>query len=224
MASKDKLIPNALIIANNLRGTKYSTGATYKQPGKKLSKYNNLVIDAVNYISSIYAKEIKVADSNAVWNYRLADGKPQTDIFTVDQNTHHENLGMIVAFSEKEWDELQSTISRVINIIYPLKSSYYSLYSPTEITNYFSQMGIFNGGATPTKGLLDADGNLIGTFAQGVTFADRWNSLKVPADAALDVDTPFIAPIYQPTGETSFYYRYTGKRRWATPFTDYNKY
>ena len=223
MAFTDKLIPNAVTIANNLHLVKYSTSGTYRQPAKKTSKYKNPIIDAINYISSIYAKEIKVANSNAVWDYKLIDGSPQLDVFTVDQNTHHGNLGMIVAVSENEWDQLQIAISQAINIIYPLKFSYYLLYTTPETIKYFSQMGIFSEGSAATVGLVDANGGALGIFNQGVDYANAWNDLKVPADAALGVYTPFIAPIYQPTGETLFFYRYTGKRRWFS-FEGYDSY
>ena len=223
MASKDKLIPTALTIANNLHGIKYSTGGTYKLPGKKFSKYQNLYIDAVNFFASIYAKEIKVANFNEVWDYKLVDGSVQKDVFTPDQNIHHLSLGMVVAFSETEWDELQVTISKAFNIIYPFDiPSVIALYSPTELSNFYNLMGVLPGGATPTLVLNDANGNPLGTFAQGITYADAWNNLKVPADAALEVITPYLAPIYQPTGATNFYYRFTGVRRWASPYTGYN--
>lgn len=214
MAANDKLIPNAITIANNLHGVKYSTSGFYKQPSKKINKYNNPLLDSINFIASIYAKEVKVADSNAVWDYRLITGEPQKDVFTPDQNTHHMNLGMVVAISETEWNRLQITISKVINNIYPLKTSYYTAYTIAEFDGYLFLMGIISGGITPTKQLLDVNGNDLGTFAQGIAYADAWNNLKVPADAALDISTPFLAPIYQPSGETFFFYRYTGKRRW----------
>jgi hypothetical protein len=224
MAATDKLIPNAITVANNLKGIKYSTSGTYRQPAKKTSKYKNPLIDAINYVASIYAKEVKVANFNETWNYTLVDGSPQLDVFTPDQNLHHMNLGMVLAISENEWNELQIAISKVINIIYPLSTSYYVPYTLAEYNSYLALMGIFNGGVTATKALLDVNGNLLGTFPQGITFADRWNTLKVPADAALGVDTPYIAPVYQPSGETIFFYRYTGKRKWATPFEGYDLY
>ena len=223
MASKDKLIPTALTIANNLHGTKYSTGGTFKLAGKKTSKWQNLYIDAVNFFASIYAKELKVANFNDVWDYRLVDGSVQKDVFTPDQNIHHLNLGMVVAFSENEWDELQITISKAFNIIYPFDiPSVVSLYTFTEITNLNALMGVFSGGSTLTKNLYNANGVLLGTYNQGVDYADAWNSVKVPADAALEVYTPFIAPIYQPAGANDFYYRYTGKRQWLSPFNGYD--
>ena len=224
MASSDKLIPNAITIANNLHEVKYSTSGFYKQPSKKINKYNNPLIDAINFVASIYAKEVKVADSNATWNYTLVNGLPQLDLFTIDQNTHHHNLGMVVAISEDEWNELQITISKVINNIYPLKTSYYTAYTNLETKAYQALMGVFAGGVTPTKALLDADGNLINTYPQGAIYAEKWNTSKVPIDAALGVETPFIAPIYKPSGETIFYYRYTGKRMWAAPFEGYDSY
>lgn len=223
MASKDKLIPTALTIANNLKGIRYSTGGTYKLFGKKFSKWQNLYIDAVNYFASIYAKELKVANFNEAWDYKLVDGSVQKDVFTPDQNIHHLNLGMVVAISENEWNELQITISKAFNLIYPFDiPSVVALYSPSEIVNLNNLMGVFSGGAAPTKQLSDANGNVLGVFSQGQVYADRWNTLKVPADAALGVETPYLAPIYQPAGATNFYYRYTGKRRWATPFEGYD--
>lgn len=216
MAATDKLIPNAITVANNLHGVKYSTSGFYKQPSKKINKYNNPFIDAVNFVASIYAKELKVADGNAVWDYRLIDGSPQKDVFTPDQNTHHLNLGMVVAISENEWNELQIAISKVINNIYPLKGSYYLPYSIIQSNLYYDLMGVFKKGSSATAALQDAAGNPIfgSPFIQGITYANAWNSLKVPADAALGVETPFIAPIYKPADETDNYYRYTGKRRW----------
>lgn len=223
MAASDKLIPTALTIANNLKGIEYSTKGFYRLPGKKTSKWQNLYVDAVNYFASIYAKEVKVADSNNTWDYRLIDGSVQKDVFTPDQNIHHLNLGMIVAISEAEWNELQIAISKTFNIVYPFDiASITALYSPTELTNFYNLMGVFNGGATPTLALTDANGTVLGTFAQGQIYADRWNTLKVPADAALGVTTPYLAPIYKPTTGTNYFYRFTGIRRWATPFEGYD--
>lgn len=225
MAANDKLIPTAINIANNLKGTKFSTKSVYRLPGKKTSKWQNLYIDAVNFFASIYAKELKVANFNDTWNYRLVDGSIQKDVFTPDQNVHHLNLGMVVAFSENEWNKLQITLSKTFNIVYPFDiPSITALYSPAELANFYSLMGVLSGSNTPTLTLTDVNGNPVGVgaYPQGILYADAWNTLKVPADAALGVDTPYLAPIYQPTGATNFYYRFTGKRRWATPFEGYD--
>lgn len=230
MAANDKLIPNAITIANNLQGVRLSTSNTFRQPSKKVSKYDNPLIDAINYIASIYAKEVKVADNNAVWNYTLVNDKPQVDPFTLNQNIHHLNLGMVLAISESEWNELQVTISKVINIIYPLKSSYFSAYSIDEFQNFIDLMGIRAGGATQYLLLRDAANNIIqgpgpgGSWLQGISYVDAWNNIKVPTDAALEVVTPYLAPIYKPVGQTSNFYRYTGIRRWDSPYTGYNTY
>lgn len=229
MASSDKLIPNAITIANNLHGVKYSTSGFFKQPSKKINKYNNPLIDAIKFIASIYAKEVKVANSNATWDYRLIDGAPQKDVFTPDQNTHHLNLGMVVAISEDEWNELQITISKVINNIYPLSNSYYTAYTPAEYQSYMDLMGIQSKGAAPGAFIYDANGTVIpgpgfgGTWPQGMSYVNGWNTVKVPTDAALGVETPFIAPIYKPAGETNNFYRYTGIRRWFG-FDGYDSY
>jgi hypothetical protein len=228
MITDNKLLPKAYSIANNIKGIKLNTSSSYRLPSRKTSKWQNPVIDAVNFMASVYAKEVKIANFNADWDKRLVNGEPQTDQYVVVQSNHYKTVGTIVAFSELEWDQLQVTISKLFNIIYPfeqletLQTSGY--YTAADINNMFSQMGVFSGGTTPSKALLDADGNLIGTFDQGLVYANRWNTLKVPADAALGVITPYLAPIYQPAGETIFYYRYTGIRQWQTPFEGYDLY
>lgn len=224
MAAEDKLIPTALTLANNLSGTKLYSTNTFKLPGKKKSKWENPYIDAINYFASIYAKELKVADFNAPWNYELVNGEPQTDPATLDQNIHHLSLGMVIAFSENEWDALQITISKAFNIVNVMYSQPAGLYSSSDNAYILDKMGVFSGGATPTLALTDAASNPLpgSPFAQGVAFANAWNTLKVPADKLLGVETKFIAPIYKPTSETEYFYRYTGIRQWMSPFTGYD--
>jgi hypothetical protein len=224
MAANDKLIPTALTLANNLKGTKLYATNTFKLPGKKKSKWENPYIDAVNYFASIYAKEVKVAAFNSTWNHELINGEPQVDPHTLDQNIHHLSLGMVVAFSEYEWDELQITISKAFNIIGVVYSLPAGIYSVSDYAYILSQMGVFSGGITGTLALVDAASNPIpgSPFAQGVAYATAWNNLKVPADKLLDVETQYIAPVYKPTGQTEYFYRFTGIRKWASPFTGYN--
>jgi hypothetical protein len=225
MAANDKITPTSLLIANNLKGTKYSTKNTYKLTPKNTGKYKNVYTDAVDFLASVYAKELKVADFNDLWNFRNADEAPNKAQYTPNKNANYEVLGQIVAFSELEWDELQITISKAFNNIYPFDlASLAGVYTPSEQAYYLSQMGVLNGGATITKVLYNANAVSLGTFNQGVAYANAWNSLKVPADAALGVDTPYLAPIYKPASGLKHYYRYTGKRRWASPFSGYDLY
>ena len=225
MAAQDKLIPSAITLSNNLKGTKLYTQGNFRMPAKKSSKWANPFIDGMNFLASIYAKALRVATGDASWNHRLVDGEPQKDVFTIDQNMHHLTLGSIIAFSENEWDELQITISKVINIIGVQNAIPSGLYTPTELQTLFANAGMWSGGATATLALTAANAAPLGTFAQGVTYADKWNTLKVPADAALGVKTPFLAPVYNnPGGTPLFYYRYTGDRQWMSPFTGYNTY
>lgn len=226
MAAEDKLIPTALTLANNLKGTKLYSTNTFKLPSKKKSKWENPYIDAVNYFASVYAKELKVAAFNIEWNHELVNGEPQTDPATLDQNIHHLSLGMVVAFSELEWNQLQITISKAFNIVNVLYSTPSGLYSPTDYTYILNKMGVFTGGTTGTLALLDAASNPLpgSPFAQGQAYAAAWNTLKVPADKLLGVETNFIAPVYQPAGETEYFYRYTGIREWMSPFSGYDAY
>lgn len=227
MAANNKITPTALLIANNLKGTKYSTKSTYKLTPKTTSKYKNVYTDAVEFLASVYAKELKVADFNDIWNYRNADDSTNKAPYTPNKNANYEILGQIVAFSETEWEDLQITISQAFNNIYPFDiASLAGVYTPSEKTYYENLMGVFSGGATPNRGLFDANGGLLGTFPQGTSYANGWNTLKISADAALGVETPFIAPIYKPASATNYYYRYTGKRRWNTSplFNGYDTY
>lgn len=229
MAANDKITPTALLIANNLKGIKYSTKSTYKLTPKTASKYENVYTNAVDFLASIYAKEIKVADFNADWNKRLIDGEPQKDPFAVVQSFHYKNVGTIIAFSEIEWNELQITISKAFNNIYPFDlASFAGVYTPSEETYYQDLMGVFSGSSTATLTLYDANGGPLGTFPQGTDFANAWNTLKISVDAGLGVETPYIAPIYKPASGTNYYYRFTGKRRWnvspSAPFEGYDLY
>lgn len=226
MAAEDKLVPTALTIANNLKGTRLYSTNTFKLPSKKKSKWENPYMDAVNYFASIYAKELKVAKFNLPWNHELENGEPQTDPSTLDQNIHHLSLGMVVAFSEKEWDQLQITISKVLNITNVLYSHPTGLYTSADYAYILKQMGVFSGGTGATLPLLDACSNPLpgSPFPQGIAYATAWNTLKVPADKLLDVKTDYIAPVYQPVGQTEYFYRYTGIREWMSPFSGYDTY
>lgn len=226
MAAQDKLIPSAITLSNNLKGTKLYTQGNFRMPTKKSSKWANPFIDALSFLASIYAKELRVATGDAAWNHLLVDGEVQKDVFTIDQNMHHLTLGAIIAFSENEWDELQITISKVINIIGVQNIVLPPLYTPTELQNLFANAGMWSGGATPTLILNDANSVPIGTFSQGINYATAWNINKVPADAALGIKTSFLAPVYKLTvgGTPLYYYRYTGNRKWKSPFIGYDSF
>jgi hypothetical protein len=230
MAANDKITPTALLIANNLKGTKYSTKSTYKLTSKTTSKYKNVYTDAVEFLASLYAKEVKVADFNALWNFRNVDESPNTAPYTPNKNFNYDLVGQVVAFSELEWNELQIAISKAFNVIYPFDlASLAGVYTPTEEAYYLSQMGVF-GSAPGPKMLVDCEGNpLSGPWNQDASpsgYANKWNEQRVPADAALGVDTFFIAPIFKPASGTNNYYRFTGKRRWnanpTAPFEGYD--
>lgn len=232
MAANDKITPTALLIANNLKGTKYSTKSAYKLTPKTTSKYKNVYTDAVEFLASLYAKEVKVADFNAIWNFRNADESPNKAPYTPNKNANFEILGQIVAFSEFEWNELQIAISKAFNNIYPFDlASLAGVYTPAEQAYYLGQMGVF-GTVSGPKMLVDCQGNpLSGPWPQDASvsgYANKWNVQRVPADAALGVDTPFIAPILKPASGTDNYYRFTGKRRWnaspTAPFEGYDLY
>ena len=219
----NRLIPNAITVANSLKNTKFASSGSYRMKGKSVTLYNNPLIDAINFIASIYAKELNVANSNSIWDFKLVNGNNQLAPFSPDQGNHYLNLTGIVAISEEEWNELQVTISKVHNIIYPFYSSYYSIYTVEFTDQMFDKMGVLSGGATATLALNDANGNpILGSpFNQGSDYAVAWNTLKVPTDAALGVVTPYLVPIFKPSNDTNYLYRYTGIRRWFN-FTGYD--
>lgn len=222
MGAADKLIPIATQLANNLKGTRYSTSNTYKLPARKTSVYENPWVDAIKFFSSVYAKELKIAESNATWNYELIDGNPLVAPYSPNQHIHNMNLGALVAVSEEEWTELQIAISRCFNIINPV-SVPPSIPGP-DVINYIDLAGVIQTNTSATLNLLDANNNIIAgsPFNQGVDYAEAWNTLKVPADAALGVLTYYIAPILnQDPGVNVYLYRYTGIRRWFD-FTGYD--
>lgn len=230
MAGEAKLIPTAVNLSNLFYGVRLNTKNVFRQPGKIIGKYSNIYTDAVDFIASIYAKEIAVANSNSIWNYKLADGSNQTSVFSPDQETNYETLGMVVAFSEAEWNELQYTISKALNII-RFPNAFHTVntaYSSSDMQYFYNKMGVFSGGTTASLALNDANGNPLpgSPFSQGPTYATAWNNVKVPADAALNINTPFIAPIYNPipVAGDEFFYRFTGPRVWQTPFTGYDAY
>lgn len=216
MASQDKLIPSAIALSNNLHGIKTSTTGTFKLQGKPKSKWANPFIDVVMFFASIYAKQNKIATGDMSWNHKLDNNTFSTDLFTVDQNTAQLTLGSVVAISEAEWDELQVTISKAYNIIKWLPVATNLPYNQTELANLYSLVGI---GYTDSSAIYGADGKLLGTgfskAAPDYTWHKKWNDLKVPYDKALDIETPYIAPI-APSGPTPSmdFFRYTGNRRW----------
>jgi hypothetical protein len=230
MATESKLIPSATNLSNLFYGVKLYSKNVYRQPGKIIGKYSNIYTDVVDFVASIYAKELAVANSNATWNYKLADGSNQTSAFSPDQGIHYETLGMIVAVSEFEWNELQQTISKALNII-RFPNAFHTVntsYSLSDMLYFYRKMGVFSGGTAATLSLTDANGNPLpgSPFAQGVTYATAWNTVKVPADLALGITTPYIAPVYNPTPVVGdeYFYRFTGVRVWESPFAGYDAY
>lgn len=216
MAAQDKLTPTAITLANNLNGTRLSTGATFKMPSKAKSKWDNPFMDVVKFFASIYAKQNKIATGDMSWNHKLDDNQPLQDAFALDQNLAQLTLGNVVAITEAEWNEFQTAISRCYNIIKWLPPVASLPYTPTEMTNLYSLAGI---GYDTTNNIYGADGELLysnaSKAAPNYIWHTKWNELKVPYDKVLKVDTPYVAPI-APSGANpnSNYYRFTGNRRW----------
>jgi hypothetical protein len=234
MGAQDKLVPAAGVIANNLYGTKFSTKSTFRMTPDVKTKYANPVIDAVNFLGSIHAKQLRIADNNAIWNGTLANNPPRSgglsdqvlSQYVLDKGIHDEVLPGFAATTIEEWNELQTGISRAYNIINTLGLTN-PPYNNSELNDGLDQMGIFS----TNQILTDAIGNPLpgsGTLAIWEAYADAWNEYKVPADAALGFDTPYIAPILPsrfliaPAPGSRAYYRITGKSRWAFPFTGWN--
>lgn len=223
MGAQDKLVPAAGVIANNLYGTKFSTKSTFRMTPKVKNMFANPQIDAVNFLGSIHAKQIKIADNNAIWNGILENTPPLyisnkvLSQYTTVKGQHDEVLPGFAATTIEEWNELQTAISRAYNIININGLS--NLIYGAEALESQVQIGLQNLNVV----LTNAIGGLIGFYAVGAPYAEAWNSLKVPADAALGFDTPFIAPVLpQKTGVVDAWYRYTGKSRWAFPFTGWD--
>lgn len=216
MAAQDKLTPIAITLANNLNGTRLSTGATFKMTSKAKSKWDNPFMDVVKFFASVYAKQNKVATGDMSWNHKLDNTQPNIDPFSLDQNISQLTLGSVVAISETEWNELQVAISRCYNIIKWLPIAPALPYSQTEILNLYKLAGI---DITTSNSIFGADGKLLGSgfskSAPNYTWHEKWNDLKVPYDKSIGIDTPYIAPI-APSGTTpsTNYYRFTGNRRW----------
>lgn len=211
MAAEDKIIPTALIMANALHGIKAYTSNTYGLPAAKSTRFKNPYTNAVTFFASIYAKSLKVGGGDPTWNHTLVNGENIKALFTPNRNIHYLTLGSIVAFSEFEWNELQITISKAFNIVYPFDIA--GPWTVAEIASYNALMGVFSNTAVSPINLLGADGTVLGNFAQGIDWATAWNDIRVPYDATQGIETPFIAPIYRP-GSGNYYYRYTGNRRW----------
>lgn len=208
MAAQDKLIPTALLLANNLKGTSYSTAGTYKLPAKKASKYQNPYTDAVKFFADVYQREVLIA--NQLEGTVPPVSEIFTKLYTPNQNNRALTLGMVVAFSEFEWEELQIAISRAFNIVYPFDQ--FGPWTKPEIDAYEIQMGTFWDDSTDLKA---ADNTILASqLTPGPQWAEAWNTLRVPYDKAQGINTPFIAPILKPSQGQHFYYRYTGPRRW----------
>lgn len=225
MGAQDKLVPAAGIIINNEISTAWSSSGTYRMPGKKASKYKNPLIDANDFLSSIHAKQLAIANNNQIWNGDMANTPPvylsnqQLSAYSLDRGIHDEVLPGFAATTIEEWNELQTGVSRAYNIIgIPLLGT--PTYSANEQTESLIRLGIF----ISNQNLFNAVGGLLGVYAAGTTYADAWNSVKVPADAALGYQTSYIAPVYPGLiiPGVSGFYRYTGKSRWASPFTGWN--
>ena len=84
-------------------------------------------------------------------------------------------------------------------------------------------MGVFNYTSTTLYG---ADGSTLATgLTPGISFANAWNTIKVPYDKGIEAKTMFIAPISTKAFQaspSSQWYRFTGIRQWNAPFTGYD--
>lgn len=231
MGAQDKLVPAAGVIANNWATTSWSTKSTFRLPAKKATLYKNPLIDAVDFLSSIHAKQLAIANNNHVWNGNMANTPPtylsnkQLSAYSLDRGIHDEILPGFAATTIEEWNELQTAISKSYNTLMLAGLGVPYLASPTysinEETESLIRIGIFQKG----QSLTNAIGGFIGNYAPGTVYADAWNSLKVPADAALGYQTDYIAPVFPGllVPFISGVYRYTGKSRWASPFTGWNQ-
>lgn len=236
MGAQDKLVPKANTIVNNYNNTVWSTKSTFRLPSKKNSKYKNPLIDALDFLSSIYAKSLKIADNNIIWNGDLVSTatltNKQLSNHAPDRGVHDDILPGFAATTIEEWNELQTGISRAYNIIQTVNIPYLAPpnYTGFELISSLNRMGITN---LPNV-LNDATGNPIilpaPQLVPGIEYAKSWNEVKVPLDASLGYETPYISPVFPslvnlapvPPTLPNAWYRYTGKSKWSYPFTGWN--
>lgn len=216
----------ARLIANNLNGTVFSSGA-YQLPRKNIflggSNSGHPYLDAVYFLNDLTAAISKLTTSIKERPYtylpinipiplisselRNIPGKTLKDTLRYAPIIGYLSATNIIAASTKEILQLQILINESFNIIQPIPPA--GVFTPTQIQEFNEAMGLIINNSQVLEG---DDATVLGVFVPGIDYATAWNTIKIPYDASLGIKTAAIAPI--PRIGNDQYYRLTGQDPW----------
>jgi hypothetical protein len=214
MAAINKIYPAAQAIRLSLVPYKSQLELNNSfRPGQ----VNDPVTAVFDLIAGIHGKEENISNPsirrpngpNSGWAYKTVLGRNVESPYFVNRSQRQFNVGSVLATNADEWIELQGAIHGAYVLLDPVSLLPY-ITDPLFQTFWLDSCGIFSYDA-PLKG-ADNTVLVVPPTSDPATFANQWNTVKVPYDKSIGVDTEYVAfvPTSAALEEDQFWLRKIG--------------
>lgn len=195
MAAINKIFPGAQAIRQSLAPFKSQLELNNSfRPGQAIDP----VLAVFDFLAGIHGKEEFISNppvrgngSNPInpWAFKTILGRDVQSPYFVNRGSRQYNVGAILATNADEWLELQGAIHGAYLSLDPV--SLLGYLEPVWQTYWLDSCGMF----LYTGPLRGADNTIlvVPPTTDPATFADQWNTVKVPYDKSIGVNTEYVA-------------------------------
>ena len=214
MAAINKIYPATQAIRQSLLPFKsqFDLNNSFR-PGQAIDP----VLAVFDFLAGIHGKEEFISNppsrgngSNPInsWPYTTVLGRNVASPYFVNRASRQFEVGSVLATTDDEWIELQGAIYAAYLLLDPI--SLLGYLEPVWQQFWLESLGLFMYEG-PLKG---ADNTVLPVppTTDPIVFADQWNTVKVPYDKGIGVDTEYVAGVVTSTAlePDQFYLRNIG--------------
>ncbi len=196
MAAINKIYPAAQAIRLSLAPFKSQLELNNSfRPGTVIDP----ILAVFDLLAGIHGKEEFISNPpvkrpngpNANWTYKTVLGRNVLSPYFVNRAERQFQVGTVLATNADEWIELQGAIYGAYILLDPVSLLSY-LEAPFD-DFWLDSLGLFSYEA-PLKG-ADNVVLVVPPTTDPLVFADQWNTVKVPYDKTIGVDTEYVAGV-----------------------------
>jgi hypothetical protein len=194
MAAINKIFPGAQAIRQSLIPFRSQLELNNSfRPGQAIDP----VLAVFDFLAGIHGKEEFISNPpvkrpngpNPNWAYRTILGRDVASPYFINRASRQFEVGAVLATNTNEWLELQGAIHGAYVLLDPV--SLLGYLEPVWQQYWLDSCGMF----LYTGPLRGADNTVlvVPPTTDPATFADQWNTVKVPYDKSIGVDTEYVA-------------------------------
>jgi hypothetical protein len=195
MAAINKIYPAAQAIRLSLIPYKSQLELNNSfRPGQ----VNDPVTAVFDLLAGIHGKEENISNPsvrrpngpNSGWAYKTVLGRDVESLYFTNRSNRQFGVGSVLATNNDEWLELQGAIHGAYVLLDPVSLLPY-IVDPLFETFWLDSCGMF----LYTGPLRGADNTVlvVPPTTDPATFANQWNTVKVPYDKSIGVNTEYVA-------------------------------